>query len=227
MGRPIKKVYFANLNSPYQNHATGGNTGQGGESVATIVNNNTATLYATGTYALSITAPQLGGGVQAAATVSMASGKVNTITITTAGTGYTAAPTVTLTSVSTTGTTATFVATLTSNTTNGIATSAWIAGGSSAKASDIMKQESTRRYLVVNSDGKGVCKLVTAVPAAGEMTIIATDVNGSTYYVKKLTARRAVLVQKDVSGSFAFDSNTAAKWTLDAASTGVVSIASN
>jgi hypothetical protein len=227
MGRPIKKIYFANLNAPYQNHATGGNTGQGGEGIATVVNDNIATLYETGTYALSITAPQLGGGVQATATVSMVDGAVDSITITEAGTGYTSIPTVTLTSVATSGTTATFVATLTDIRANGIATNAWIAGGSSAKSSDIMKQEGSRRYLVVNSDGKGICKLVTAAPAEGEMTILATDANGSTYYVRKLSARRAILVQNVVNGAFEFQTNTAARWTLGSASTGVVSIANN
>jgi hypothetical protein len=59
------------------------------------------------------------------------------------------------------------------------------------------------------------------------MNIVATDVNGSTYYVRKLTARRAVLVQDTVSGSFAFANNSAAGWTLGAASAGVVSIANN
>jgi hypothetical protein len=34
MGRPIKKKFFANLNAPYQDHATGGTTGYGGEGVA-------------------------------------------------------------------------------------------------------------------------------------------------------------------------------------------------
>jgi hypothetical protein len=55
--------------------------------------------------------------------------------------------------------------------------------------------------------------------------MVATDTNGSTYYVKKLTARRAILVQTTASTSFLFNDNQAAGWTLGSASTGTVSIA--
>lgn len=227
MGRPIKKSYFANLRYPYQDQATGGLTGQSGETIASIVNNNTATLYSTGTFALSITAPQLSGGTQAAATVSMANGTVDVITITNAGAGYTAVPTVTLTSTSTTGTTATFVATLANVVSNAIAISAWIPGGSSAKVGDIMKQESSRRYLVNTTDGVGQCKLVTDTPAEGQMTITATDSDGNTYYVKKLTAHRAVLIQ-DTGSGFQFADDSAAGWNLTAAEENVsVKLSSN
>lgn len=102
-------------------------------------------------------------------------------------------------------------------------------GGSSAVAGgDIIKQEASRRYTVKNSQGTGQVKLVTtATLTAGTMSVIATDVNGSTYFVKKLTARRAVLVRKTVNGSFEYANNQAAGWTLGSASTGTVSIASN
>jgi hypothetical protein len=93
--------------------------------------------------------------------------------------------------------------------------------------SDIVKQEASRRYLVRNAQGIGQCKLVTAVPAAGEMTLIATDTNGSTYYVKKLTAFRAVLIRRTMVGSYEYVDNQAAGWTLSAASAGIVSLASN
>ena len=225
MGRPIKKSYFANLLYPYQNQATGGLTGESGEGVATIVNNNTATYYANGTYDLDITAPQLPGGTQAAGTVTMSGGGVGSVAITVAGAGYTAAPTVTLTSASTTGTTATFVATLTSTVTNAIAVSAWVVGGSSAKPGDIMKQESSKRYLVATNDGVSQCKLVTAAPAEGEMTITATDSALGTYYVKKLTAHKAVLIQD--SGT-QFANNSSVGWNLTAAVANVsVKISSN
>jgi hypothetical protein len=59
---------------------------------------------------------------------------------------------------------------------------------------------------------------------AGKMNLIATDVNGSTYWVTKLTARRAILTQRTMSGSYLFATNSAAGWTISAASTGVVSI---
>jgi hypothetical protein len=49
------------------------------------------------------------------------------------------------------------------------------------------------------------------------MNILATDGNGSTYWVKKLTARRAVVVQSTASGSFVFNSGASVGWNLDAA----------
>lgn len=116
---------------------------------------------------------------------------------------------------------------LTASTTNALAVTAYLSTGSSAVLSDIVKQEASRRYLVRNAQGVGQCKLVTAAPGAGEMTLIATDANGSTYYVKKLTAFRAVLIQNTMGSSYEFADNAAAGWTLGAASTGIVSLASN
>lgn len=116
---------------------------------------------------------------------------------------------------------------LTASTTNALAVTAYLSTGSSAVLSDIVKQEASRRYLVRNAQGVGQCKLVTAAPGAGEMTLIATDANGSTYYVKKLTAFRAVLIQNTMGSSYEFANNAAAGWTLGAASTGIVSLASN
>lgn len=119
------------------------------------------------------------------------------------------------------------VTTLTASTQNAIAVSAYLSTGSSAVVSDIVKQEASRRYLVKNAQGVGQVKLVTAAPAAGQMTIEATDVNGSTYYVKKLTAHRAVLIQKTMVTAYEYVDNAAAGWSLSAATTGTVSIASN
>jgi hypothetical protein len=60
------------------------------------------------------------------------------------------------------------------------------------------------------------------------MTIVATDVNGSTYFVEKLTARRAVLVKYiNGVGGFEYDQREAPKWSINAATTGTVSIANN
>jgi hypothetical protein len=222
MGRPIKKKFFGNTNA--------GITGQGvgGESVATIVPNNTGTLYTTSTtLAVTFTAPQIPGGAAATGSATTnALGNVATVTLTDSGSGYTSAPTAVVAG-GTTGTTATFTVSLTTTLQNAIAGNAFITGGS-AKVFDIIKQEASRRYLVQTADGRGQCKLVTtSTLAAAQMNIVATDVNGSTYYVRKLTARRAVLVQDTVDGSFAFANNSAAGWTLGEASAGVVSIASN
>lgn len=113
---------------------------------------------------------------------------------------------------------------------NAIAGVAYIPGGSSAVAFDIIKQEASKRYLVKTAQGYGQCKLVAAAPGEGEMTIVASDNNSpaSTYYVTKLTARRAVLTQKTDGGSgFAHATGAVVGWTIDSASAGIVSIANS
>ena len=57
------------------------------------------------------------------------------------------------------------------------------------------------------------------------MNIVATDWNGSTYYVRKLTAHKAVLVQSTVSTAFLVGNGISTGWTLDAATGTVVTIA--
>ncbi len=100
---------------------------------------------------------------------------------------------------------------------NAIIAYAYVTGGSN-KIADIKKQVSGRRYKVTTADGTMVCKLVTdgVANAAGEMTITATDSSGKTYYVSKLTARKAVLVQFGTSGH-EFESGTSVKWTFGSA----------
>lgn len=220
MGRPINKKFFGNLNTPPI----------GGEGVATIVSANTGTLYATSaTVALTFGAPQLVDGVAATGRVTTNGvGNVATVTLLTAGSGYTSTPTATVNG-GTTGTTATFTVSLTNSNPNAIAFTSYLTTGSSAVAGgDIIKQEASRRYTVKNTQGTGQVKLVTtSTLTAGTMNVIATDKNGSTYFVKKLTARRATLVRYTETGSFEYATNQAAGWTLGTATTGTVSIANN
>lgn len=307
MGRPINKKFFGNLNRPYDNEQTGGNSGVGGESVvSTITVSNSGTRYSQGT-TVAIGAPNIAGGIPAAISYSINSAGNITVALTEGGTGYTSAPNITVTKASTvntvgTATNASFTLTnltsvagivigmladaghgmqsqnyvasvgansvtltktmslstsslaltfsdagasfsastaLSSNTQNAIAFKSYLLakdGGSSAiTGGDILKQEASRRYLVKNTQGKGQCILATSdTLAAGQMNIIATDWSGATYWVKKLTARKATLVNR-TSTSTALA--TTAKglttgWTLGAA-TGtavgsvIVSIASN
>ena len=231
MGRPIKEKFFGNTNSPFTNYPNGGTTGKGGEGFSALVVTNTATNsgYSTSTTVIwTASTPQVAGGVAATGTAVVGwfgAGRIQSLTVTTTGTGYTSTSGVTLSYVPTSaGTAATFVLNLTSTKQNAITGLAYITGGS-ANSYDIKKQEASRRYLVQTTDGTGQCKLVTtSTLAAGEMNIVATDLNGSTYYVKKLTARRAVLVQTTASGSFLFDNNEAAGWTINGASSGIVSL---
>jgi hypothetical protein len=87
-------------------------------------------------------------------------------------------------------------------------------GANAVTGGDIHKQESSRRYLVENSEGIGQVKLVaTDALTAGTMNIIATDGAGSTYFVRKLTAKKAYLVNR-TSTSTAVVSGLVAQWTV-------------
>ena len=222
MGRPIKKKFFGNTNAKITGE------GVGGEAVATIAKNNTGTDYSTSTtISLTFTAPQIAGGQTASGSVTTNElGNVFTVSLTDGGSGYTSAPTAIVTG-GTTGTTATFTVALSTTLQNAISGNAYVAGGS-AKLFDIIKQEASKRYLVRTADGTDQCKLVTtSTLAAGEMNIVATDWNGSTYWVRKLTARRAILVQDTVSGSFLISNGASTGWTLGSSTGTIVTLANN
>ena len=228
MGRPLKQKFF----DPVE-----GSISIGGEGVSTLSFSNRGGGYYSANVAITLGAPNLPTGTQA--TVSsitlFGNGAINSFTVT-SGAGYTAAPSVTITGANATPAVAT--STLTSAVTNVIATSAYVPvanGGSSAVIGDIVKQVGARRYKVRTAQGVGKCKLVTAAPAAGEMTIAATDSLNSTYYVKKLDENLVVLVQNSDGGSgFDYVSGSKAKWTISgsaeapsAADIGTVVVASN
>jgi hypothetical protein len=223
MGRPIKSKYFG----------TRKGLGVAGEGVLSVTNPaGTLAGLVAGTYAIpagSIGAPQIAGGSKPSLNVVATNSTTYTVAVVSAGSGYTSAPAITFNgSIAGGSGSATPVATLTTSVLNIIDCTAYIPtvnGGSSAVSGDIQEQVASKKYRVVTAQGTGACKLVpTDSLTAGQMYIGATDVNGSTYFVKKLTARRAVLIQNVVNGSFEFADNEAAGWTLDAASAGVVQI---
>ena len=316
MGRPIKSKFFGNRNYPYDNANTGGTTGVGGEGVASVTFSNSGTLYSQGT-TVTFGAPNVSGGVRATGTpVIDAAGLLRGVTITTTGTGYTSAPTLTVTTASsvtkastgtisqsviypatttgisvgmkvtgtginagatyvlsvvgsavnlsaanagavTTASSITFVdagsaqansVTLFANTTtqDSLAITSYLTTGSSAiSGGDIIKQESSRRYLVRNSQGVGQVKLspgvgATHTLAAGNMHLVATDNGGATYYVIKLTAHKATLVNRTSTSTAVFGSTTfsvgginytggKASWTIGSitSATSQVSLAKN
>lgn len=221
MGRPLKQKFF----DPVE-----GSINIGGEGVASLSFSNLGGGYYTANVAISLGAPNLPGGTQATvgSITLFGNGAINSYTIV-AGAGYTTAPAVTITGANTG--TAVATSALTSAVTNVIAISAYIPaadGGSSAVIGDIIKQVGARRYKVRTAQGTGKCKLVTAAPGAGEMTITATDSLNSTYYVKKLDERLVTLIQNSDGGSgFEFSDGARAKWSLASAVTGTVQIASN
>lgn len=212
MGRPIKSKYFG----------TQKGQGTGGEGVLSVTI-ATGGAVLTGTNTVVFSAPQLPGGSTAVGSVVLTSNTVTSVSITSAGSGYTSAPSVVF--VSTTGTTATGTANLTTSVANIIKGRAYLTTGTGESLCDIDEQVASKKYRVQNSEGVGVVRLVTtSTLAAGQMNIEASDTNGSKYYVRKLTARRATLVQTTASGSFVFANGAAAGWSLNAAGTGVVLI---
>lgn len=225
MGRPIKKKFFGNLNQPSQGNVQAG-SGVGGEGVDTIEIANSGTLYSTSTTVnLTFTAPQIKGGTRPTGRVTTNEvGNVATVTLLTSGAGYTSAPTATVNG-GTTGTTATFTISLTSSRPNAISFKSYLSTGTQAvTGGDIIKQESSRRYLVQNSEGTGQCRLVAAdVLAEGEMNIIATDFGGATYFVTKLTAHKAYLTNR--TGTSTALVSAVGGWTLGAATGTTVTLA--
>jgi len=214
MGRPLNKKYFANTNYKADGE------GVGGEKLASVViAAPIAASLAALTTTVTFSAPQITGGQTATGTAVIdGNGDLTGITITDAGSGYTAVPTISVvdsdnseTLSLTSGSGGVTVTLTTSSRVNGIKCEAQIgSGGSEVTTGDIIKQEGSRLYKVQTSDGTAVCKLVTTANlGANEMSITATDSDAGTYYVKKLTAHKATLIPID---GVQFISGQTAKW---------------
>jgi hypothetical protein len=226
MARSLNQKYFGNRNI--------GTTGDsdnniGGEGVASItlggVNNSSG-------YALNdtieISAPNLPGGVQATAKVSQlgAGNAIAAIEVTEKGSGYTSVPTVTE-SVGGVQGTLTFTAVLTTdsgavssstNQENAITPFAKTTSGGTSKIADIIRQVGARRFKVRTADGTAICALkASAVSAQGEMTITATDSDGGTYFVTKISSRK-VTVTRGTGTQFA--TGVSVPWTFGSATAG-------
>jgi hypothetical protein len=172
--------------------------------------------------------PQTPGGVAASGTATVSiHGRVTALNISAAGSGYTSTSSVTVTlSPATTGTAVTYAVRLTTTVPDSIAAFARVEGTTAIGLCDIIKQEASRRYLVQTSTGTSQCRLVASdTPASKEMYIVATDTNGSTYWVTKLTARRAYLKQRTESGSYEFADGTSSGWNIATPVAGFVTIA--
>jgi hypothetical protein len=166
-----------------------------------------------------------GGGTGAAATVPFG---VSGVVITNVGSNYISAADAD--AVFSTGA-ATGTAVLGNVRDNGIAAYAYIIDGTEGVLVDILKQESSRRYLVKDEAGvQGQCRLVAKEGNyldPGEMLLLATDTQGCTYFVTKLTARRAYLTQRTSAGTgYQFADGSSSGWNITGAVTGKVSIAS-
>lgn len=118
---------------------------------------------------------------------------------------------------------------LTSSRQNGITVYAYVDGGSSAVIGDIMKQTASRQYLVKTAQGQSECVLATtSTLVAGQMYMTAVDVTGASYFVDKLTARKARLYRyAENGGTFEFANGDVARWSLSAATTGTVQVSNS
>lgn len=136
--------------------------------------------------------------------------KINAVTVTTTGSGYTSAPAVT----DNPDGNASLTAVLAAAKEDAITVTGRVVAGSTV-ALDVIKQVGSRRFRVTDGTNTGVVELVgSAADAAGEANIIALDSDGGTYYVNRLTAHRA-WVTRGTGTQFA--TNSSVPWTLGAA----------
>ena len=196
MGRPIKKRFFGS-----RLYSESGVLGAvGGEQIASVVTVTTGSGY-TAASAITFKVPDLAGGNRAVGTLNLLNGGLNPtnpVTFTDYGTGY-----LNITSIYTLsgpGSSGALSVSLTTTVPNSIACVAWVPTDTAQRTNaDIIKQEASHRYMVQVNNGStvlnGQCKLVsTSTLASGQMYITATDSASGTYYVTKLTSRKAQLV---------------------------------
>jgi len=212
MGRPIKSKYI----NPYGSNYTAGDGAQrpgiGGESVTVTSGNaspsfsNRGLGYYTGNVYATVSAPQLTNGTTATiSTVHLfANGAVKALAISNAGSGYTAAPTVTFFEANNTPAAATVAIDVSTTRANSILANCYFTGGSPVSTADILKARGARTFLCKTGATVETLKLKpTATPGFGEMSITATFADASTFQIAKITGRK---VYSSTGKSY--------KWTL-------------
>jgi hypothetical protein len=228
MGRPIKKKFFGDL----AGKASWG-TGVGAEGIASIAVTNTATNsgYSTTTQVTWVaSAPQITGGVPASGTAVVwyagGTGRIQSLKVVNSGTGYTSTSSVTLTYTPTSaGAAATLFLTTSTGRQDSINIISYLTTASQSRTGgDIIKQESSRRYLVQNSDGIGICRLSTGTLANGQMHIIGYDYGGASYWITKLSARKATVYPRSNTSTAYVSVGKATKWTLGVATGTMISL---
>lgn len=184
--------------------------------VATVTPLARGTFTATTTGAKTTTVAPA-GGTGATLTITY---RVKDITITEQGSGYTDAADAAITFSAGAGAATavlgvdTGVISTVGNQENSITMIGYLTGGSAVEV-DILRQVSTNRYKVTDGTRTGIVQLQPSLAnAAGECSIVATDAAGDTYYVTKLTARRAQLTQG--TGSV-FTTGKSVPWTFGTA----------
>jgi len=165
------------------------------------------------------------GGTNAQITVTF---RIKSIAVTNQGSGYTTTPALSWSAVN--GGTMPSAQTITMLVDNGTVGTAgnqenaivmYANVGNGAGRVDIIRQVSTRRYKVTDGTDTGIVELGTdGTPEAEEAYLIATDANGNTYYVTKLTAHMATLSRLTDDGSdddWVYATNQSAPWSFDSA----------
>ena len=192
--------------------------------VATVTPLARGTFTATTTGAKTTTVAPA-GGTGATLTITY---RVKDITITEQGSGYTDAADAAITFSGGTGAATTVLGTDTgdvstvTNQENSITMIGYLTGGSAIQV-DILRQVSTNRYKVTDGTLTGIVQLQSSLAnAAGECSILATDPAGDTYFVTKLTARRATLTQ---GTGTVYTTGKSVPWTFDTATSTMCKIA--
>lgn len=217
------------------------NTGSG-VATFTVTANGDGVVTAVTPLARGTFAGALATGAQAPATDSVAglgceitlTYRVKSIQVVTAGSGHKVGSTVTITGANTGSAATATVATIAADTgavgsltnqENAIVIHANTANEGD-QVGDIIRQVSGRRYKVKADNVVTICKLVADdTPSIAEAYIIATDNNGNTYYVMKLTAHRATLTRKSNNEStWLFTTGQSAQWTFGATTVSTVKI---
>ena len=195
-----------------------------GDAVATVTPLARGTFTATTTGAKTTTVAPA-GGTGATLTITY---RVKDITITEQGSGYTDAADAAITFSGGTGAATAVLGTDTGiigtvgNQENSITMIGFLTGGSAVQV-DIIRQVSTNRYKVTDGTRTGIVQLQPSLAnAAGECSILATDAAGDTYFVTKLTARRAQLTQ---GTGTVYTTGKSVPWTFGTATSTVCKIA--
>ena len=111
---------------------------------------------------------------------------------------------------------------------NTIQANAWTTTSGIGQTADIVAQKGSRRYRVTNATETDVVRLIKSTevgaantaggpPAAGLMTITATDSTGGTYLVTKIESRTATIHPGGTGPGTQFTANSQVIWSMNAA----------
>ena len=222
MSRPLKKRLFGNTNFGIASTTT--DDGLGGFSITGITQISKGSPNLTGTLTVTLPAPTEPGGVTATATATVSEGNV-TFVVTNPGSGYRTGVTVVITSTS--GQTINTISEedITGYNFNLVKTGAVehirITAnvlGLSNNTADIVRQMSSRKFLVKNTNGTAPARIHPGgIHYAGNcpdgfMFMYCTDNASARYVVTKISAHRLTLVQDPTSTGWLFASGISVKW---------------